>query len=49
MTAPLDVIKDDGLLAIDAITHGFFTRNGGLSQGIYQSLNTGFGSSDAPD
>jgi polyphenol oxidase len=49
MTAPLDVIKDDGLLAIDAITHGFFTRNGGRSQGIYQSLNTGFGSDDDPD
>ena len=27
-------------------THGFFTRNGGVSEGIYSSLNCGFGSGD---
>ncbi len=26
--------------------HGFFTRNGGVSEGIYSSLNCGFGSGD---
>ncbi len=32
--------------AIDAIRHGFFTREGGVSDGIYASLNCGFGSGD---
>ncbi|MEZ5838907.1 MAG: peptidoglycan editing factor PgeF [Hyphomicrobiales bacterium] len=33
-------------LAHPAIRHGFFTRRGGVSQGIYASLNCGLGSSD---
>ena len=28
------------------IRHGFFTRNGGVSSGLYHSLNCGFGSGD---
>ncbi len=28
------------------IRHGFFTRAGGVSEGIYAGLNTGAGSSD---
>lgn len=37
--------------ALDAprLRHGFFTRHGGVSQGIYASLNCGYGSSDARD
>lgn len=31
------------------IRHAFFTREGGVSDGIYTSLNGGIGSSDAPD
>ena len=31
------------------IRHAFFTRQGGVSEGIYASLNCGFGSADAPD
>ncbi len=31
------------------IRHAFFTREGGVSDGIYQSLNGGIGSNDAPD
>ena len=31
------------------IKHGFFTRNGGVSTGYYDSLNCGLGSQDAPD
>ncbi|WP_455476441.1 peptidoglycan editing factor PgeF [Bartonella sp. B17] len=31
------------------IQHGFFTRQGGVSQGIYQSLNTGKSSNDNPE
>jgi YfiH family protein len=30
------------------IRHGFFTRRGGVSDGVYASLNCGFGSSDDP-
>lgn len=30
------------------IVHGFFTREGGVSQGLYASLNGGLGSSDDP-
>lgn len=29
--------------------HAFFTRQGGVSEGIYESLNCGAGSDDAPD
>lgn len=32
-----------------SVTHGFFTRRGGVSEGMYGSLNCGFGSDDAPD
>ena len=30
----------------DKIIHGFFTRNGGASEGIFASLNCGYGSGD---
>lgn len=33
---------------ITTIRHAFFSRTGGVSQGIYASLNCGFGSGDAP-
>jgi len=37
-----------GLLnRIEGVRHAFFTRNGGVSQGIYASSNCGFGSRDA--
>ena len=36
------------LAAIDGVRHGFFTRQGGVSGGIYASLNCGPGSRDAP-
>lgn len=39
----LDIITDD-LLA--GTQHGFFTRKGGASSGVYAGLNCGFGSSD---
>ncbi|MBI3453503.1 MAG: peptidoglycan editing factor PgeF [Rhodospirillales bacterium] len=31
------------------IRHGFFTRRGGVSAGLYDSLNCGLGSGDEPD
>jgi YfiH family protein len=37
------------LSALDGIRHAFFTREGGVSDGIYASLNSGVGSSDDPD
>jgi YfiH family protein len=33
-------------LALQGIRHGFFTRQGGVSSGIYSSLNCGIGSND---
>ncbi len=33
---------------LDGIRHGFMTRQGGVSQGIYASLNCGIGSNDDP-
>jgi YfiH family protein len=43
------MITLDALAASDGIRHAFFTREGGVSEGIYASLNCGFGSSDAPE
>jgi copper oxidase (laccase) domain-containing protein len=37
-----------GELAGSGIRHGFFTRIGGVSEGIYRGLNTGTGSDDEP-
>lgn len=42
----LDPITDDDLDAMNGIKHGFFSRQGGVSEGIYAGLNTGFGSKD---
>lgn len=42
------MLQADSLKALDGIQHGFFTRSGGVSQGVYASLNGGIGSNDAP-
>ncbi len=36
----------DRLAAAEGIAHGFFSRGGGVSHGIYRGLNAGLGSSD---
>ena len=36
------------LSAIPGLRHAFFTRDGGVSGGVYASLNGGLGSSDDP-
>ncbi len=36
------------LLDRDGVRHGFFSRAGGVSTGMFRSLNTGPGSADAP-
>jgi YfiH family protein len=33
----------------ERVRHAFFTRAGGVSEGLYDSLNCGFGSGDNPD
>jgi hypothetical protein len=43
------MIHAPSLSAFTGIRHAFFTREGGVSEGIYQSLNGGIGSSDAPE
>ena len=42
------LIEAPELSALPGIRHAFFTRQGGVSQGIYASLNGGVGSSDDP-
>lgn len=39
-------ITASSLGRLDSVLHGFFTREGGVSEGIFRSLNCGFGSSD---
>lgn len=34
---------------VPGLRHGFFTREGGVSEGLYATLNCGFGSGDAPE
>ena len=41
-------IESPALAKLDGIRHAFFTRNGGVSPGLYASLNAGVGSDDAP-
>lgn len=48
--------EDDSAMVIDApalqlpgIRHAFFTRQGGVSEGLYASLNGGLGSGDNPE
>jgi polyphenol oxidase len=42
------MLQAASLSALAGIRHGFFTREGGVSGGIYASLNGGNGSDDAP-
>jgi YfiH family protein len=42
------VLNAELLDALPGIRHGFFTRRGGVSRGIYESLNVGLGSADDP-
>lgn len=42
-------ITADCLAEIAGVSHGFFTREGGVSQGIYAGLNCGHGSADDPE
>ena len=39
----LEFLRSD---LLEAVPHGFFTRKGGASSGVFEGLNCGFGSSD---
>jgi YfiH family protein len=43
------MLQAPSLSALAGIHHAFFTRAGGVSEGIYESLNGGVGSNDAPE
>lgn len=43
MATTLEILKSP---LLSGLGHGFFTRRGGASSGIYQGLNCGFGSQD---
>ena len=43
------MLQATSLATLARIRHAFFTRSGGVSQGVYASLNGGVGSNDAPD
>lgn len=47
MSSPIPITA--AALSSPPICHGFFTREGGVSDGEFASLNCGFGSGDAPD
>jgi hypothetical protein len=40
------ILRDSRLAGAEGIVHGFFTREGGVSEGLFSSLNVGFGSGD---
>ena len=42
----VNFLKTENLSEFPEIRHGFFTRFGGVSKGVYDSLNLGIGSSD---
>ncbi|MHA1568219.1 MAG: peptidoglycan editing factor PgeF [Alphaproteobacteria bacterium] len=46
MTDKLEPIRATALSGQPGLQHGFFTRRGGVSEGLFASLNCGFGSGD---
>lgn len=49
MTDALPTVESNALKALPGIRHAFFTREGGVSEGIYAGLNGGLGSNDDPE
>ncbi|MFA6019572.1 MAG: peptidoglycan editing factor PgeF [Rhodospirillales bacterium] len=43
------MISVSALNDVSRVRHGFFTRQGGVSDGVYESLNCGYGSGDDKD
>jgi YfiH family protein len=44
--SPLTVVTSPLLSSLSGVRHAFFTRQGGVSEGVYASLNHGVGSGD---
>ena len=42
----MNVVESPTLAKVGGVAHGFFGRRGGVSQGLFASLNCGYGSSD---
>jgi YfiH family protein len=49
ITEQAESVRAASLEALDGIRHAFFTRGGGVSGGLYASLNGGQGSDDRPE
>lgn len=49
MTDRVPFLTSASLSAAKGVSHAFFTRRGGVSEGIYSSLNMGYGSDDQSD
>jgi YfiH family protein len=45
----MQTLKSALLTEVAGVRHAFFTRHGGVSKGVYDSLNVGVGSKDDPD
>ena len=43
------MLQARSLSTLPGIRHAFFTRSGGVSEGLYESMNGGLGSEDAPE
>ena len=43
------MIQAPTLADLAGVQHAFFTRRGGVSSGLFSSLNCGYGSADAPE
>jgi YfiH family protein len=48
MSTPMKTPEPITHSVLDGVRHGFFTREGGVSSGLFEGLNTGIGSSDDP-
>jgi len=42
-------LRSSSLSDVEGVAHGFFGRQGGVSTGLYASLNCGYGSNDDPN
>jgi YfiH family protein len=45
---PTGILQSTALASVAGVRHAFFTRDGGVSSGLYTSLNGGTGSNDTP-
>ncbi len=46
--SPVPILTSPLLAQLPGVRHGFFTRQGGVSGGVFDSLNVGLGSGDDP-